>query len=423
MPYKSPNTSENIAWYRLTTDQLYSDQFFQFVQDHLQEDPALLLLKQHGIDGVDLKEAVQQIAARQKAAGKLPEWVADPRVLFPASLSLEQSSSELTAKFKAKRISGATLIDLTGGLGVDTFYMGQRFEKVVYLERQEALAKIAAHNFSILNQSKAQYHVLAADSISYLKESGDTYDWLYVDPARRGANDSKLYKLSDCEPDILRNWELLTARADHIMVKASPMLDIKAALQEIPEIKEVTVVAVKNEVKEVLLVWHKGELAETGITTVNLKEGGEERFVFTFTQEKYAEADYSLPQQYLIEPNAALLKAGGFKSFASAYGLAKIHPNTHLYTASDLPAKIPARVFEIVKEVKLDKKELKRMFPSGKVNVLVRNHPLKPDVLKKKYGLKDGGSDFLLAATTMDGKARAYWCRRVLDVKGGEMEG
>src|SRR5690606_31399176 len=143
-------------------------------------------------------------------------------------------------KFKAKSTNGATLIDLTGGLGVDTFYMGQQFKKVVYLERHQALAKLARHNFAILNQSNVQYHVLAEDSLSYLKESKDTYDWLFVDPARRGSNGSKLYKLADCEPDILENWELLKGRAESIMIKASPMLDIKAALHEIPEIQEVT---------------------------------------------------------------------------------------------------------------------------------------------------------------------------------------
>jgi hypothetical protein len=412
MPYKSRNTSRNIAWYNLSLDQLYSEQFFQFVQDHLREDPALLLLKQRPSADFDLKEAVQQIASRQKAANKLPEWVSELRVLFPPSLSLEQSSSELTAKFKAKSASGATLIDLTGGLGVDTFYMGQQFEKVVYLERQEALAKLAEHNFPLLNQSKAQYHVLAVDSLSYLKESEDSYDWLYVDPARRGANDSKLYKLSDCEPDILDNWGLLKSRANHIMIKASPMLDIKAALKELPDLQEVTVVAVKNEVKEVLLVWHSGQLAEPTIKTVDLKGDGEACFNFTYPQEELAEVDYALPQRYLIEPNAAIMKAGGFKSFASAYGLAKLHPNTHLYTSSNFPREIPGRVFEVVQEIKLDKKELKRAFPSGKVNVLVRNHPLKPDILKKKYGLKDGGNDFLLATMTMDGKAKVYRCRR-----------
>lgn len=381
------------------------------MQDHLKEDPAHLLLKQRPIEGIDLKEAAQQIAARQKMANKLPEWVADSRVLFPASLSLEQSSSELTARYKSNRVGGATLVDLTGGLGVDTFYMGQQFKKVVYLERQEALAQLAKHNFSLLNRSRTQYQVLTEDSISYLTKTKEGYDWLYVDPARRGANDSKLYKLSDCEPDILEHWDLLKNRADHIMVKTSPMLDIKAALHEIPDIQEILVVAVRNEVKEVLLLWHQGEKKKTSVTAVDLKEE-RSRFTFTLEQEKQAEVNYALPQNYLIEPYAALLKAGGFRSFASAYGLAKIHPNTHLYTASELPGGIPGRVFEIVEEVKLDKKTLRRIFPSGKVNVVVRNHPLKPDILKTKYRLKDGGEEFLIAATTMDGKPRAYRCRR-----------
>jgi len=397
----------------LAIDQLHSDKFFQFVQDHLQEDPALLLLKQAKIAGLDLKEAVQQIAARQKLASKLPEWVADPKVLFPASLSLEQSSSELTAKFKAKNIAGRTLIDLTGGLGVDTFYMGQKFDQVVYLERQEALATLAEHNFSILNPSETQYLVLAGDSLSYLKESENTYDWLYVDPARRGANNSKLYKLSDCEPDILGNWELLKKRSSHIMVKASPMLDVKGVLNEIPDIQEVHIVAVRNEVKEVLLLWNSGREAVPRINAVDLKAGGEAIFTFTYDQEERTVADYLLPQRYLIEPDAAIMKAGGFRCFASTYGLYKLHPNTHLYTTSVFPAGIMGRVFEVVQELKLDKKVLKHAFPSGKVNVLVRNHPLKPDMLKKKYGLKDGGEDFLLATTTIDGKTRAYWCRRI----------
>ena len=384
------------------------------MQDHLREDPALLLLKQRSIEGIDLKAAVQQIAARQKIATKLPEWVADTRVLFPAPLSLEQSSSEVTAKFKANNIAGATLIDLTGGLGVDTFYMGQKFDKVVYLERQEALAKLARHNFSILNQSNVRYQVLAEDSISYLKENGEIYDWLYVDPARRGANDSKLYKLADCEPDILENWELLKGRADNIMIKASPMLDIKAALNEISEIQEVTVVAVKNEVKEVLLVRKKSEHKEkVEISAFDLSISQESGFEFTLEEEANHEVSYSLPAEYLIESNAAILKAGGFKTFANRFGLFKLHPNTHLYTSPKPQGEVPGKVFIIIQEVKLDKKTLMRHFPSGQVNVVVRNHPLKADALKKKYGLKDGGSDYLIAVKTMDEKNRVYWCRRL----------
>jgi hypothetical protein len=170
---------------------------------------------------------------------------------------------------------------------------------------------------------------------------------------------------------------------------------------------------VKNEVKEVLLIWEKmGGGSEVKISAIDLGDDQEQRFDFTFEGETSSKVPYEFPQEYLIEPNTAIMKAGGFKSFAVRYGLSKLHPNTHFYTASQVPEVNPCRVFKIIQEVKLDKKELRRIFPSGKVNVIVRNHPLKANDLKKKYGLKDGGADFLIATTTMDGKARTYWCGR-----------
>jgi len=393
---------------------LHTDQFFQFVQDHLHEDPALLLLKYHQSVDFDLKEAVQQVACRQKAAVKLPEWVSNPKVLFPASLSLEQSSSELTARFKAKDIQGEKLIDLTGGLGVDTFYLGQHFDHVLYLERQEKLAELAAHNFSLLDASSNRHQIKVGDSISFLESTEEVFDWLYVDPARRDENNKKLYRLADCEPDVKLHWDLLKSKSRNIMIKASPMLDIKAVLAELPDIQEVRIVALKNEVKEVMLLWHHNKETDTvKIGAFDLKGKEVDLFHFTYKDEEMAVAAYSMPETYLIEPNAAIMKAGAFKSFALAYGFSKLHPNTHLYTTSQLPAEIPGRIFKIIKEVKLDKKTIKSSFPGGKANVIVRNHPLKADVLKKKYGLKDGGNDFLLATTPIDDKARVYWCERI----------
>ncbi|HLT07983.1 MAG TPA: hypothetical protein VK014_10680 [Cyclobacteriaceae bacterium] len=391
---------------------MYNEKFFQFVQDHLKEDPALLLLKHKPPADFDLKEAVQQVMARQKVASKLPEWVAHPEVLFPATLSLEQSSSELTAKYKAKLVEGETLIDLTGGLGVDTFYMGQKFKTAVYLERQEKLVKLAQYNFALLHHESGVFHCLHGDAIAHLQADQMKYDWLFVDPARRGTDNAKLYKLADCEPDIVQHWHLMQQRAKNILIKASPMLDIKAALEELPGVNKAFVVAVKNEVKEVLLMRTQAE-SEVEVVALDLQDEGEKTFAFTFEQEKTAEIRYAMPATYLVEPNAAVLKAGAFKKFAHAYNLSKLHPNTHLYTSSLLPQPLCGRVFEVIQEVKLDKKELRRHFPSRTVNVLVRNHPLKPDILKKKYYLKDGGEDFLLATTTLDDKARAYWCRRI----------
>ncbi|MEX2592120.1 MAG: class I SAM-dependent methyltransferase [Anditalea sp.] len=394
-------------------DQLYTGKLYQFVQDHLQEDPALLLLKYHQTADFDLKEAVQQIASRQKAKTKLPTWTGHPEVVFPASLSLEQSSSEQAALFKARFAQGEKLIDLTGGFGVDTLIFGENFREVTYIEREKKLAEIVAHNFRLLSKDPQKYQVISTDSMEFLKQTDRCFDWLYIDPARRGGNNQKLFKLADCEPNVRAHWPLMKEKAQNIMIKASPMLDIKAVLSELPDIQQVLVVAVKNEVKEVLLIWKKQEkVEEVRLSAFDLKTDKEQRFDFTFEKEEGNEVTYALPQEFLIEPNAAIMKAGGFKSFALRYGLSKLHRNTHLYTALKFPEKIPGRIFKIIQEVKLDKKELKRLFPMGKVNVIVRNHPLKAEDLKKRYGLKDGSEDFLVATMTMEGKARVYWCGR-----------
>ena len=383
------------------------------MQGHLHEDPALLLLKGHKSLGFDLKIAVQQIAARQKAKNKLPTFIAHPKVIFPASLSLEQSSSEHAAEFKAKYVGGEILVDLTGGLGVDIFFMGRKFREAIYVEKQEELVKIASHNFIQLSGGRETYKVIHSESIDFLGKTNQYFDWLYIDPARRDAHNQKLYKLSDCEPDVRRHWDLIKEKAKQVMIKASPMLDIKDALNELPDVQQVIVVAIRNEVKEVLLVWEKSDHKEkVKISAFDLNVSQESGFDFTWEEEANNQVSYSLPKECLIEPNAAILKAGGFKTFANRFGLSKLHPNTHLYTSSKLPKEIPGRIFTIVEEVKLDKKELKRLFPSGQVNVIVRNHPLKAVALKKRYGLKDGGADYLVAVRTMDEKNRVYWCRR-----------
>ncbi|WP_317195559.1 THUMP-like domain-containing protein [Echinicola shivajiensis] len=385
------------------------------MQDHLDEDPAQLLLKHHQIQDLDIKEAVQQISARKKAQHKLPSWVANLHVIFPASISLEQCSSEQTANFKARLVKGQSLVDLTGGFGVDTYFLGQQFEKVVYLERQEKLAEIAALNFSRLSDRPEKFQVLSKDSIEFLSNTDRFFDWIYVDPARRGDHNQKLYKLADCEPDIVSNWAMMIEKADNIMVKASPMLDIKEALKELLAVQVVHVIAVKNEVKEILLIWRK-ELKddEPLIKAWNLSDSEESAFEFTYAEEEQVPVFFSPVEKYLIMPSAAILKAGGFKSFAHQYELKKLHPNTHLYTADQLPENIQGRAFEVLEEIKLGKKKIKQLFPSGKVNVLSRNHPLKAEAIKRKFKLKDGGQEFLLACTTSDGQPKAFSCRRVV---------
>lgn len=384
-----------------------------FVQDHLSEDPAQLLLKYHHSVPFDLKLAVQQIAARQKAKYKIPTWAVHPDIIFPVSLSMEQSSSELTAKHKATFMKGENLVDLTGGLGVDTFFASDHFEKATYIERNQDLCEIAENNLVLLAPGK--FHVYHGDAIKFLSSKEQSFDWLYVDPARRGDQNQKLYKLSDCEPDVVANWPLFKSKAKNILVKASPMLDISAVLDEIPEIQKVIVVAVKNEVKEVLLVYQQGsDIGNAIVECVELSAGNEGMFSFDYLKEANLDLQLSYPKRFIIEPHATILKAGGFKSFSEQYQLPKIHVNSHLYTSDHSHRKILGKIYEIIGEIKADKKQIKSLFPSGKANVVVRNHPMKAEVIKSKFRLQDGGEDFLIASTTQDGKPRFFHCRKVI---------
>ncbi|WP_439487498.1 class I SAM-dependent methyltransferase [Algoriphagus sp.] len=388
--------------------QYHRADFQQFVQDHLSEDPALLLFRYQGKTVFDLKAAVQQISARQKASKKLPTWIANPQLIFPASISLEQSSSQQTAEFKARDRSGKLMIDLTGGFGVDSFYLAKNFDRAIYCEQQEDLAEIAEHNFKILAPSK--FTVLKGDGLEFLAKADQRIDLLYADPARRGKGNQKLYKLEDCEPDVVSSWELMKSKANSILLKVSPMLDISQAISELPDIQKVQVISVKNEVKELLLHWSK-DLSQVNLTIEAIDlVGSESSFSFNPDEEELTNPVFGEVANYLIEPLSGILKAGAFKTFGARYGLKKLDPNSHLYTSSDAKIAIPARVFEVIQEVQPKKTEIKKLFPAGKVNVITRNYATGSDELKKKLGVKDGGNDFLIGTKTQSG-FKVFWCR------------
>jgi 16S rRNA G966 N2-methylase RsmD len=398
-----------------------SAEFRQFVQDHLQEDPALLLFKYQGKLKFDLKMAVQQISARQKAAKKLPSWSCNPELLFPASISLEQSSSEETAKFKAEGLTGNVMVDLTGGFGVDFYHLSQEFEKGIYCERQPELFQISKHNLETLEPSKGsesleglsgKFEFVEGDGLDFLAKTKQHFDLIYADPARRGSGNQKLYKLQECEPDVVSAWPLLNEKSNNILIKASPMLDISQAWSELPEVQKITVVSVKNEVKELLLFWEK---AKSGLSRrIEVIDLGSEnpRFSFDPKEEEKAVATIGEAEKYLIEPLSGILKAGAFNLFAARFGLKKLEKNSHLYTADMITQEIPGRIFEVIQEISPKRQEIKSLFPSGKVNVICRNYVSGAEDLKKKLGLKDGGEDFLIGTKTGSG-FKVFWCKRV----------
>jgi len=390
--------------------QYHRADFKQFVQDHLNEDPALLLFKYQGKTDFDLKAAVQQIASRQKAKKKLSSWTSNPDLIFPASISLEQSSSEETSKFKSQGQFGQLMIDLTGGFGVDSFELSKGFEKAIYCEQQEELAKIAFHNLESLGPGKFQLHI--GDGLDFLVKSEKHFDLIYADPARRGDSNQKLYKLEDCQPNVVAAWELMKNKGNSILLKLSPMLDIAQALEELPEIQKVKVISVKNEVKELLLLWDKK--AKQDFLEIEAIDLGKETSSFSFnqTEEETAQSSFGEAEKYLIEPFGGILKAGAFKTFGNRFGLKKLDANSHLYTTSQVKTALPGRVFEILEEIQPKKNELKKRFPSGKVNVITRNYASGSDAFKKKFGLKDGGNDFLIGTKTASGY-KVFWCKLV----------
>ena len=293
---------------------------------------------------------------------------------------------------------------------MDFFYLSRGFEKGVYCEQQDELFEIARHNLSTLHPDKFEF--INGDGLDFLQKTELQFDLIYADPARRGSGNQKLYKLQDCEPNVVDAWALLQRKSDHILLKVSPMLDLTQAWTELPDIQKITVVSVRNEVKELLLHWAKAKIGTPKIISVVDLESGILPFEFEPSAEEQAHSKFAEAGKYLIEPLAGILKGGAFNLFGERSGLKKLEKNSHLYTSDTFSPGIPGRIFEVVQEISPKKPEVKALFPSGKVNVICRNYSTGAEELKKKLGLKDGGADFLIGSKTATGY-KLYWCNRI----------
>lgn len=385
----------------------------QFIKAHAQDDVKSLALQAARYPDVDMHQAIAQIGGRQAAKSKLASWHRVDDLLYPRQLSMEQCSSEPTALYKASLIDGGSFADLTGGFGVDCSFLSRHFKEAHYVEQQTALCHIAAHNFPLLDLSHIQVH--NTDAMAYLKEMA-AVDWIFIDPARRDGHGGKTVAISDCEPNVEEIEPLLLEKAQRVMVKLSPMLDIALAINTLKHISEVHVVSVANECKELLLILDK-ERASSNITIhcINLPQCGERQsFSFTREQEQGAVCSYTnTVKQYLYEPNASILKAGGFKSIASLFDIEKLHPNSHLYTSDKLISDFPGRAFEVVSECSFNKKEMKELLKDiKKANLTIRNFPATVAELRKRIKLADGGDNYLFATTLNDEKKALILCRK-----------
>ena len=481
-----------------------NDNVKDFIKKHLNDDVNKLALSKFP-EEVDKQFVIRQIQARQVLSKKLPSWAANDELIFPKKLSLEQCSSELTAKYKTslssklhemtlkgfsedscdladekistklhemsrkefcenscdladekeisedscnladeKEISADScdlvdkkriLVDLTGGMGVDTAFLSDNFDKTFYVEMQEELCEMARHNFKILDKNIEVIN----DNAEHFLTTCDEVDCIYLDPARRDEYGRKMVSLHDCSPDVAELHDILLKKAKKVLVKVSPMLDIEMIKKELTDITEIHVVAVRNECKEILLEIRKFRNSKTQnlsnsatqqlrILAIDLREN----WNFSFTEDEEYDAQWTLADsvgKYLYEPGVACMKAGCFKLLSQRYKLDKLHRNSHLYTSDELVADFPGRIFEVVCAVPFDKKtkkeiisicqqttdngqqtleessKLKAQSSRLKASVAVRNFPLSAEELRKNLGLQDG-NDFYIFGTTMKGEKK-----------------
>ncbi|MGB5362649.1 MAG: class I SAM-dependent methyltransferase [Aureibaculum sp.] len=393
----------------LTFNQLLLEKQVQnFIDKNLNTNIAKLIFKGSPFEKITIQEIVEQIEAKKKAESKLPTWFKTPNIYYPNKTNIEQCSSEITANYKANNLSGTSIIDISGGFGVDSYYFSKQFKEVTHCEINPSLSKLVDHNFKLLKT--AQINTLSDDGIEYLAKTRKHFDWIYADPSRRNEIKGKVFMLKDCEPNIPENLELLLQYSNNILIKASPMLDISKALTELKFTKEVHVIAVDNEVKELLFVLENSYQKDILIKAINIQTGIIDSFESIYKNK--VETNYALPKTYLYEPNAAILKAGLFNEVSHQLNIYKLHNNSHLYTNSKL-INFPGRSFKINKIIPYTIKEIKKHIPLLKANVTVRNFPESVAQIRKKTKLKDGGSDYLFFTTDIHNKHIILVCQKV----------
>lgn len=382
---------------------LLNERVRRFIQENEQTDPFSLSLKYKEVEGVDISLIIDQVKGKSVAKKKIPSWYANDQIVYPPKLSMEQCSSEETALYKSNLVTGASLIDLTGGAGVDVSFFSKTFKQVSHIERNRELSHCALHNFQVLGLNNIVCY--NQQSESFLQSLTKQVDCIYIDPARRADTGKKVFRFEDCEPNVIELIPLLLTKSKQVMIKASPMLDIALAIKQLGYVSNIHVVSVDNECKELLLILKK-DANQTKITTINLQRSRlDQRMEFDYSEENNAVTPtYSSPLKYLYEPNASVLKSGAFKITARYFDLFKLHANTHLYTSATLVENFPGRVFEVTQVAKFSKKEVAKFLPDRQANLAVRNFPVDVHQVKKKLGIKDGGEIYLFACTGAKGE-------------------
>ena len=403
---------------------------------HADDDVRQLALHPSNDDDVDMRMALQQIQGRQMARRKLPSWAAIDGIVYPPHLSLEQCSSEATARYKATMMhqltmcnapfhpavnsssSNSTFLDLTGGFGVDTAFLSDLFGTTVYVERQPELCAIAQSNFATLGKAIT---TVCGDATDCLRQQQHVA-LIFLDPARRDNHGDRTYGIADCTPNVLPLLPELLQKADHLLLKLSPMLDWRKAVADVgpQHVEQVHIVAVHGECKELLLLLSAQGSQAPSIICAN----DDSREEFALTADDFPTSPTSLislinpnghAPLFLYEPNAALMKAGLFAQLALRYGIEALSPNSHLFASSHRVDDFPGRSFLLTDVSTMNKQELRsKVLPLKQANITVRNFPLSVAELRKRLKLREGGSNYVFATTLATGDKVLLVCQRLL---------
>ncbi len=367
-----------------------------YIENHLGDSVRNLALKSAPND-VDKALALQQITARQLLKDKVPSWAQNSRLLFPPRLNVEQCSSELTANYKASLIdSGTSHTDLTGGMGIDCCFLSRRFRESHYVEMQETLCNLMSHNAQELGAHIVVHNTTAEEHLASITE---TQDLIFIDPARRNEAGMKTVLISQCTPNIEPMWDEMLNKGKTVMVKLSPMLDIQLSLKALSHIKEVHVVAVDGECKELLLIAQRAFDGKPSLHCVELGKHPQQWEWSTCQDETPYEGATEL-KRYLFEPDVTIMKAGMFNAIANRFQLGSLDPNTHLLTGDESTETFFGHRFEI-DEVLPFNKHAAKILPDAwkKANVTTRNFPVGADQLRKQLKISGFSNNYIFGVT------------------------
>lgn len=379
----------------------------KYITNNLSSDLSEIRLKKSPFKNVTSLEIVQQIQGKKIAITKFPFLTKQKNIIYPPHINLEQASSQSTALFKQKIIKGEKGIDLTGGTGIDSYFISEYAKEFYFIEPDVNLIDLVIHNFHALNRTHINFINNTAEN--FLNQNQDFFNFIYLDPSRRDENKNKKFLLEDLFPNILQIRDILTNKSTNVYIKLSPLLDIQKTVEQL-NLSDIYILAVKNEVKELLVKLNPQTSLNTNphIHCFNLETFQPEFSFYKDEEKNITNVVFSSLEKYLFMPNNSILKSGAFKLISLRFNLKKLHPNTHLYTSDNFIENFPGRIFEIIETDFSPSKNI-----HNKYNIINRNYPLNTEQIKKKYSIKEGGENYIFFTRTIN-KNICFLAKRII---------